>query len=165
MAINRPSCPEYSNCGKSVTKRNSKAPGFLSSSISARYSLSPPSTRRTIFSSSAQNRIKSPLCAPDFLAMAFISSRFKYLVRTDWISPSSFRAIHAMPWAPRLWAFAVSSWIALRLRTAPPGTHSARTTPPASITLRNTPKLHCAAISLSSMMGRPKRRSGLSVPY
>ena len=41
---------------------------------------------------------------------------------------------------------------------------SARTMPPRSATARNTEKPHSAAMSVTSAISMPKRRSGLSQP-
>ena len=79
--------------------------------------------------------------------------------------PSSSKASQAMPLAPRLRAWLVSPSMKLRVKSPWPFTLMPRTTPPASSALVNTLNRLSAAMSLTSTMGRSKRRSGLSLPY
>ena len=159
------SSSEYSNCGKSVTKRNAYL--FLSRnpSISAISSLRLPSVFLTISSLSAQNRIKSPGIASIAERRFFISSSSKYFVRIEYISPSSRYAIHAIPFAPYEIAFFVSFSISVLEKPAQPFALIARTTPPPSHTFLKTEKEQSLAISVRSTIGKSNRISGLSEPY
>ena len=70
-----------------------------------------------------------------------------------------------MPLAPSRTAWRVSRSMVERLKLVPaPLTLMARTTPPSFSASENTENDARPAMSLTSTMGKSKRRSGLSVP-
>ncbi len=151
--------------GKSTTKEKLSSPGVRRSSRSARCRRIAPLTCRTISSRSAEKRMKSPGFAPTASNNSCIRSSVKYLSRMEYISPSSRQAIQAMPLAPSEMAKSVRSSITDRGKSALPGTQMARTTPPLFKAWRNMEKSDFSAMSLMSIMGKSKRKSGLSEPY
>ena len=100
-------------------------------------------------------------------SFAFTASGKNFSMVPVNLSPSNFML--ATPFALNVSAtLAISppgfNCVLLNL-SATPFTLIARTTAPAAIAVLKTPKSDSAAMSVTSTMGRPKRKSGLSDPY
>src|SRR5262249_16761998 len=142
---------------------------FLNSlSAVPRWVRSAPSASLTTPSLSATNKIRSPLATRSrSLSACLIASEKNFSIDPVNLSPSNF--IHASPSALFCSAILGSSppgrSLVFESSLAPPLAFSARTTPPDVTALQNTPKPDWLAMSETSTISSPNRRSGLSEPY